>query len=67
MISLGTVRGFITPIRASKLKMENFGDESLMSAKNYFGGANALAKSTKNVNIADLDITEFFDFNEPIE
>lgn len=47
--------------------MENYGDESLMSVKNYFGAANALAKSTKNVNIGDLDILEFGDFNEPIE
>jgi hypothetical protein len=26
-----------------------------------------LAKSSKNVNISDLDILEFGDFNEPIE
>lgn len=38
-----------------------------MSAHNYFGGSNALAKSTKNVNIEDLDIIEFAEFNEPIE
>jgi prolyl-tRNA synthetase len=66
LIALGTVRGFATPIRDAGLKIENYGDESLMSAKNYFGGANALAKSTKNVNIGDLDIVEFADFNEPI-
>jgi prolyl-tRNA synthetase len=47
--------------------MDNYADESLTSARNYYGGANALAKSTKNVNIADLDILEFGDFNEPIE
>ncbi len=64
---LGTVRGFVTPIRDAKLSIENYGDESLMSAKNYFGGANALAQSTKNVNIDDLDILEFGDFNEPVE
>lgn len=64
---LWTVRGFITPIKDSNLKMENFWDESLMSAKNYFWGANAIAKSTKNVNISDLDILEFWDFNEPKE
>ncbi len=67
LISLGTVRGFVTPLKSAWLRMENFGDESLSSAKNYFGWANALAKSTKNVNIDDLDIVEFFDFNEPIE
>jgi prolyl-tRNA synthetase len=67
LIFLGTVRGFATPIRDAKLSIENYGDESLMSAKNYFGGANALAKSTKNVNLDDLDILEFGDFNEPIE
>jgi len=64
---LGTVRGFVTPIRDAKLSIENYGDESLMSVKNYFGGANALAQSTKNVNIDDLDILEFGDFNEPVE
>ncbi|MGE4443896.1 MAG: proline--tRNA ligase [Candidatus Altimarinota bacterium] len=64
---LGTVRGFITPIKASELKMHNFGDESLKTVKNFFGGANAIAKSTKNVNISDLDIEEFADFNEPVE
>lgn len=63
--TLGTVRGFITPIKDSALKMDNYGDESLKTARNYFGGANASAKSTKNVNIADLDILEFGDFNEP--
>lgn len=64
---LGTVRGFVTAIKNSKLNMENFWDESLKSAKNYFGGANSLAKSTKNVNISDLDIVEFGDFNEAKE
>jgi len=67
LIQLGTVRGFATPIRDAKLPIENYGDESLMSVHNYFGGANAIAKSTKNVNIEDLDILEFADFNEPIE
>lgn len=37
LILLGTVRGFATPIRDAKLKIENYGDESLMSAKNYYG------------------------------
>jgi prolyl-tRNA synthetase len=64
---LGTIRGFITPIRVANLTMDNYGDESLTSAKNYYGGANALDKSIKNVNISDLDIIEFGDFNEPIE
>lgn len=92
---LGTVRGFMTPLKQNVIPakaginestsndsvsstewqigkywlegIENFADESLKSAKNYFGGANALAKSTKNVNISDLDITEFGDFNEPKE
>jgi prolyl-tRNA synthetase len=67
LIALGTVRGFATPIRDAKLSIENYGDESLMSAKNYYGWANALAKSTRNVNIDDLDILEFGDFNEPVE
>ena len=64
---LGTVRGFVSSIHSAKLAMDNYGDESLTSAHNYYGGANALAKSTKNVNISDLDILEFGDFNEPIE
>ena len=66
--TLNTVRGFATPIQGSSLeKIKVFADESLYSAKNYFAGANALAKSTKNVNISDLAITEFSDFNEPKE
>lgn len=64
---LWTVRGFITPIKASELKMHNFWDESLKTVKNFFWWANAIAKSTKNVNISDLDIEEFADFNEPVE
>ncbi|NDK09231.1 proline--tRNA ligase [Candidatus Gracilibacteria bacterium] len=62
---LGTVRGFISPLKDSKLDVEFYGDDSLKSVKNFFGGANAVAKSTKNVNISDLDIIEFGDFNEP--
>lgn len=64
---LWTVRWFITPLKDSNLKMENFADESLKTVKNFFGWANSLAKSTKNVNIGDLDILEFGDFNEPVE
>lgn len=66
LLSLGTVRGFATPIRDASLEIDNYGDESLTSAVNYYAWANALAKSTKNVNIPDLDILEFADFNEPI-
>lgn len=65
--TLGTIRGFATPIQGGTLEITTFADESLKSAKNYFAGANALAKSTKNVNISDLQITEFADFNEPKE
>ena len=64
---LGTVRGFISPLKDSKLAMMTFADESLKTVKNMFGGANELAKSTKNVNIEDLDIMEFGDFCEPKE
>lgn len=64
---LGTVRGFITPLKDAKLDIECYGDESLKTVRNFFGGANALAKSTKNVNISDLDIVGFGDFNEPIQ
>lgn len=65
--TLGTVRGFISPLKDSKLDIECFGDESLKTVKNFFWGANAVAKSTKNVNIDDLDILEFGDFSEPVE
>jgi len=65
--ALGTVRGFISPLRDSKLDVECFWDESLKTVKNFFGGANAIAKSTKNINISDLDIIEFGNFCEPIE
>jgi len=53
---LGTVRGFISPLKDAKLNLECYGDASLKTVKNFFGGANALAKSSKNVNISDLDI-----------
>jgi len=62
---LGTVRGFISPLTDSWLDITCYGDTSLKTVKNFFGGANAVAKSTKNINISDLDITEFWDFNEP--
>lgn len=61
------MRGFISPLKDSKLAMLTFADESLTTVKNFYGGANALAKSTKNVNISDLDIAEFGDFSEPKE
>ncbi len=62
---LWTVRWFVTPLKDSKLNLENFWDESLKTVKNFFAWVNALAKSSKNVNIDDLDILEFWDFNEP--
>lgn len=64
---LGTVRGFISPLKTAKLDVEFFWDESLNTVKNFFWWANDIAKSTKNVNITDLDILEFWDFNQPIE
>lgn len=64
---LKTVRGFITPLKDSSMKMDNYADESLKTVKNFFAWANTLAASTKNVNISDLDIKEFWDFNEPVE
>jgi len=48
---LGTVRGFISPLKSSKLNLECYGDNSLKTVKNFFGGANTVAKSTKNVNL----------------
>ena len=62
-----TVRGFISPLKNAKLDIECYGDNSLKTVKNFFGGGNAIAKSTKNVNIEDLDIVEFWDFSQPIE
>ena len=47
------------------LNVDFYGDESLKTVKNFFWGANAVAKSTKNINLWDLDIQEFHDFNEP--
>ncbi len=64
---LWTVRGFISPLKDANLDIECYGDNSLRTVKNFFGWANALAKSTKNVNIEDLDIGEFWDFSEPKE
>lgn len=64
---LGTVRGFISPLKDSNLDIECYGDESLKTVKNFFGGANALAKSVKNVNLWDLSILEYADFSEPKE
>lgn len=65
--TLGIVRGFISPLSDSNLDLECFWDESLKTVKNFFWGANAIAKSTKNVNISDLAISEFWDFSQPIE
>lgn len=65
--NLGTVRGFISPLKDSKLDVTFYGDASIKTVKNFFGGANMLAKSTKNLNIDDLDISEFWDFSEPVE
>lgn len=67
LVELGTVRGFISPLKDSNLDVTFYGDESLKTVKNFFGGANQLAKSTKNVNISDLDISQFWDFSEPVE
>lgn len=67
LIALWTIRGFVSPLKVSGLKIDFYGDESLKTVKNFFGGANGLAKSSKNVNITDLDIKEFSDFNEPVE
>lgn len=64
---LWTIRWFATPLKDSKLDMDNFADHSLLTVKNFFAWANKEAKSTKNVNIVDLDILEYWDFNEPIE
>jgi prolyl-tRNA synthetase len=65
--TLWTVRGFISPLADSKLDLECFWDESLKTVKNFFGWANAVAKSTKNVNVSDLAISEFWDFSQPVE
>ncbi len=64
---LGTVRWFISPLKDSKLDVDFYGDGSLKTVKNFFWWANAKAKSTKNVNLSDLSISEFWDFNEPKE
>lgn len=47
--------------------MDNYWDNSLKTVNNFFWWANKIAKSTKNVNIEDLDILEFRDFNVPVE
>ena len=65
--TLWTVRGFISPLNESNLNLECFWDNSLKTVKNFFGGANALAKSVKNINLADLALSEFGDFSEPKE
>lgn len=64
---LWTVRWFITPLKVSSLKLDSYWDESLKTVKNFFWWANNIAKSTKNINIKDLDILEFWDFNVPKE
>ncbi len=64
---LWTVRWFITPLKDSKLKMDNYWDNSIKTVKNFFWWANIIAKSTKNINLKDLDIKEFWDFNIPKE
>jgi prolyl-tRNA synthetase len=67
LVNLGTVRWFVSPLKISHLNIDFYGDESLKTVKNFFWGANAIAKSSKNVNIGDLDIKAFGDFNEPVE
>lgn len=67
LAALGTVRGFITGLKVSNLKAEFFADESIKTVKNFFAWANGVAKSSKNVNIDDLAISEFSDFNEPVQ
>lgn len=67
LVTLGTIRGFVTPLKEKNPRYEVFADESIKSVKNFYAGANEIAKSTKNVNISDLHITEFADFNEPVE
>jgi prolyl-tRNA synthetase len=62
---LWTVRWFISPLKDAQLNVEFYWDDSLKTVKNFFWGANVIAKSTKNINITDLDILEFWDFNEP--
>ena len=64
---LWTVRGFISPLKDAKLDLDCYADESLKTVKNFYWGANALAKSTKNINLWDLDVKAFWDFNEPKE
>lgn len=76
LLDLWTVRWFVTPLVSNPLWkggmgdfefLWHFADESLNSVKNFFAWANKLALSSKNVNISDLEISEFWDFNEPIE
>ncbi len=67
LASIWTVRGFISPIKDAGLDVVFYGDDSLKTVKNFFWGANALAKSTKNLNIRDLDIEEYHNFAEPKE
>ncbi|MDC0506056.1 proline--tRNA ligase [Candidatus Gracilibacteria bacterium] len=65
--TLGTVRGFISPLKDSQLDVDFYGDLSLQTVRNMFGGGNKVAKSTKNMNISDLDLKDIVDFNEPVE
>ena len=69
LLELGIVRGFVTPLKNSIFKnfLWNFADDSLKTVKNFFAWANKIAYSTKNVNISDLEISEFGDFSEPVE
>lgn len=67
LIQLWTVRGFVSPLKITSLKIDFYADDSIKTVKNFFGWANVLAKSAKNINLSDLDIKEFSDFNEPIE
>lgn len=70
LLELWTIRWFVTPLKDSEIFKKflwNFADESLNSVKNFFAWANKLALSSKNVNISDLEISEFWDFNFPVE
>lgn len=73
LLELWTVRWFVTPLKQNldifweEKFLWNFACESIKTVKNFFAWANKMALSSKNVNIWDLIISEFWDFNFPIK
>jgi len=68
LISLGTARGFVSPITQDKYEnIVFFWDPSLKTVKNFIWWWKKKDLDIKNINLNDMCIEERSDFVEPIE